>query len=382
MKPRHDALVLRLVRRQSLNALRATRVSTLVQLLALGGFFLAYFVAGLAADLRRAAPALRRLDAFWLFGLPVLACLLGAATGALIAGAAAARAEAPFLRALPLSKDSRRRAAAVAALVGTPAPAALFGLAIQAGCAVIEKPGALACAAVAFALFLAGGVAGVFARLRLAFQEGVADRPARAREKAPPFLLRRLDRARPAGLGRWSWGFVSRPLVPGLGAAFVVLAALAAGASLVQRQGAPAVIMGAAGGLILFMLTLRCDPLASPVLRAAPLGFTRAWAALLRFPLALAAVFYAGPAAAAVLAEPRALALPIGGGFILLALCAVYAVFAAFYGRWPGLAALSFCAALLYTAYESAEYGRPVLFAFAGLVALLWAKARGKYRHG
>ncbi len=300
MSTRHDFLVLRLIWRRSLNALRATRVSTLLQLLALGGFFLAYSVADLAVDLRRAAPALRRLEAFWLFGLPAMACLAGAATGALLAGAAAAQAQAPFLLALPVSQQSRWRAAAIAALALTQPPAALFGLAIWAACVVVDKPGAACLRSDRVRAFSGRRRRRNFCAAARGFPGGRGRQAGACARKTPPRLLRRLDRARPAGLGQWSWGLAPRRAVLGLGAAFAILAALAAGASYVQRQAAPAVGAGAVGALVLFMLTLRCDPLASPVLRAAPLGFFRAWSALLRFPLALASAFYAGPAAAAV----------------------------------------------------------------------------------
>ncbi len=285
--------------------------------------------------------------------MPAAAAIFGAAAGALIAGATAVRAQAPFLLSLPLSEQSRRRAAAVAALVFSLPPAALFGLAIWAGCRGVEKPDALVHSAAALTLFLAGSVAGVFARLWLAFR---AEAP--AKEKPGPrtgktaLVFARIDGATPARVGQWCWSLAPKRLVMAAGAVVAVIAALASGASLEQGRAAPAVLAGLMGGLLVFMLVLRCDPLGSPVLRATPLGFFRAWRALLRIPGSLAAAFYAGPAAAAVVAEPQALAQPIGAAFILLALCAVYAIFAAFYGRRPVLAGFSYCSALLYVAYE------------------------------
>ena len=383
MNPRQDRLILRLIWRQGLNALQKTRASTLAQLLGLGGFFLAYVIADLSVGLHNSAEKLRSLDRFWQFGLPAAASILGAAFGALAAGEAAAQAQAPFLLALPLSKDSRQRAARLAALALALPPAIVFGLAISMACVVIEEPHPLARAFFAFALFLAGSAARIFLQLRAAFKDEAkaADKPARVRGR-PINPLGRLDRRRPARLGQWSLSLVSKRLVLSMGAVLFVIAAIASGASLSQGHAAPAVLAGLAGGFLLFMLTLRCDPLASPALRATPLGFFSAWSALLRFPLALAAGFYAGPAAAAAIAEPHALAIPVGAAFILLALCAGYAVFAAFYGRRPMLAGFSYLSALLYTAYESIEYGRPILLAFAGLIVFLWSHSRGKYRHG
>ncbi len=56
MNFRRDLLVLSLIWRQLLNGLRETRASALSQLLALGGFFLAYLIADIAVALRKTAP--------------------------------------------------------------------------------------------------------------------------------------------------------------------------------------------------------------------------------------------------------------------------------------------------------------------------------------
>jgi hypothetical protein len=124
MNRRHDTLMLRLIWRQWLNALQATRASILLQLLAFGGFFLAYFLADITITLRSEAPALRGLDALWLFGLPAATAILGggnrshyrrrnrgSSAGAFPAGASAVTRLAPtrgsHRRANPHSADRR-----------------------------------------------------------------------------------------------------------------------------------------------------------------------------------------------------------------------------------------------------------------------------------
>ncbi|RWL38664.1 MAG: hypothetical protein EOR61_32980, partial [Mesorhizobium sp.] len=66
-----------------------------------------------------------------------------------------------------------------------------------------------------------------------------------------------------------------------------VAAILGAWASLAGRTAGPAAVAGLAGGILVFMLSLRCQPLGSPVLRTAPIGFTRVWLRLVQLPLQL-----------------------------------------------------------------------------------------------
>ena len=153
-------------------------------------------------------------------------------------------------------------------------------------------------------------------------------------------------------------------------------------ASLAQHHAAPAALTAVSGGLLAFMLSLRCFPLASPVLRTAPLGFTHAWLRLLRLPAVLSVLFFALPSGAALAAEPGSWPAVAGGGFELLVLNTAYAIFAAYFATAPLSAAISFIVAVVYAAYEWLEYGQSILLAFAALIALLWHRARWRYYHG
>ncbi|RVC57178.1 hypothetical protein EN766_41700, partial [Mesorhizobium sp. M2A.F.Ca.ET.046.02.1.1] len=157
---------------------------------------------------------------------------------------------------------------------------------------------------------------------------------------------------------------------------------LGAWASLAGRTAGPAAVAGLAGGILVFMLSLRCQPLGSPVLRTAPIGFTRVWLRLVQLPLQLSLAFFLLPAGAALAAEPSAWAVPVAGGLWLLVLNGAYAVFGAYFLNAPFVAMLSFASALAYASYETLEYGRTVLIGLAALVVFLWHRTRQRYRNG
>ncbi|MBZ9894475.1 MULTISPECIES: hypothetical protein [unclassified Mesorhizobium] len=161
-----------------------------------------------------------------------------------------------------------------------------------------------------------------------------------------------------------------------------LVAAVSAATTLVQHHAEVGATVGLAGGLLVFMLCLRCHPLGSPVLRTAPIGFARAWLRLIQLPLILLAAFFFVPASAALAAEPSSWAIPAASGVWLLILNGTYAVFAAYFLNTPLVASISFLAAIAYTSYESLEYGRTVIIGFAALVLWLGYWARQRYNHG
>jgi hypothetical protein len=199
--------------------------------------------------------------------------------------------------------------------------------------------------------------------------------------------LGRLDGAIPAWLGSWACGLpAGRLRMTGL---FVISVAvlgmmgvLCGGASLAQHEAGPAVIDAVVSGLAVFMLSLRCHPLGSPVLRTAPIGFIRSWFGVLRLPLVLSAIIFAMPAGVAVAAEPNSWAIPVGGGFSLLLLDGVYAVFAAYFMTAPLIAALSFLAVLSYSAFQWIKYHDVVYACLAAFLVWLWRQTRRRFLHG
>ena len=385
---RHDRLVLTLLRRELLAGLRSMRRRDLAWIALGGSALLAYAIADIVVALQAAAAALRRAQALWLLGLPTALVGLGGLSGSALAGLCLSRAFAPFLKALPLSSGELRRMAAVAAFaLGVPL-AVTVAAAVGLGCAVIAKPLAPVWTLGAAILFAAGfGTAAGWRLWRDPGRIRVGTAALAVARGAGRPLLSAFDRSTPAWLGSWAWGLPAGHVRPSwrLIAAAVLLglaAGLAAATSLIHRSAGPAAMAGLTGGLIVFMLSARFHPLGSPVLRTAPLGFTRAWLRLARLPFQLSVAFFLLSAGAAVAAEPSAWAMPLASGFWLLVLNGAYAVFAAYFMTAPFVAALSFLSAIAYTSYESLEYGRTVLIGFAALVLWLWHRAQQRYRHG
>ncbi len=384
---RNDSLVLVLLWYEARNGLYSCRKSVLVRIALLGSCLLAYGIADIAATLHSHAAVLRQ--PLWSAKLGGAELLLGLLSGVALAGVSASRAFSPFLRALPLSIGARRRTSLIGALAALAPLGVLAGAAAAGACLVIEKPYPALWGATAGLLFGAGFVAGAIARLAYAFRAPDSRLP----DTQPQWTgirdpqLRWLDRANPAWLGSWAWNLNAGQiqLTARSAAALIILGivtSMSMAASLAQHHAAPAALTAVSGGLLAFMLSLRCFPLASPVLRTAPLGFTHAWLRLLRLPAVLSVLFFALPSGAALAAEPGSWPAVAGGGFELLVLNTAYAIFAAYFATAPLSAAISFIVAVVYAAYEWLEYGQSILLAFAALIALLWHRARWRYYHG
>lgn len=382
---RHDGLVLILLWRELVLGLRAMRCRDLAWIGLGGGALLAYAIADIVLALHAAAPKLRDDQLLWTLGLPLTLAVLGALAGNAVARLCLERAFAPFLKALPLGSRQRRHMAGRATLAIFAPLGVLVAVLVGFACAVIGKPLPAAWgvgAAIPFALGFGTAAFWRQRRPRLLLDEAASE----AAAVGGPWL-RRLDRARPRWLSSWAWKLPGGHLRPSwkLAAAGLLLAAsavLGAWASLAGRTAGPAAVAGLAGGILVFMLSLRYQPLGSPVLRTAPVGFTRVWLRLVQLPLQLSLAFFLLPAGAALAAEPSAWAVPVAGGLWLLVLNGAYAVFGAYFLNAPFVAMLSFASALAYASYETLEYGRTVLIGLAALVVFLWHRARQRYRNG
>jgi len=386
---RHDTFVLSLIWREIRNSVKSANLSDLAWVVLGGTAFLAYGAGVAVVTLRRGSETLRARQEPWIIAL-LAAFALGLAGGVILSKLAWSRAYAPFLKALPLSIGERRRMAAVAALsIGAPF-VLLAGVVVSSACLLVDKPYAAAWGFGVGVTFAAGFVAGLFPRLFVANSDAPNDLStpfANAAKSIPVLWLDKFDCAAPRWLGVWACGLPAGKMrltgrLLATSFLFVLAAALAIGASLARHQAAPAAAAATIGGLIAFMVSLRCHPLGSPVLRTTPLTFQSACLRLSRLPLVLSAVCFVAPASAAVIAEPSAWTTPVASGLGLLILNGLYAIFAGFFTNAPHLAALAFFIAVAYTGYESLEYGGAVIIGFAALIALLWHKSLRRYRHG
>lgn len=335
------------------------------------------------------ASSLRQSPGLWVAGVPAGAALLGCLAGFFITCITVSHAHAPFLRAQPLSTGARRRMAAIAAAcLGIPI-FLLVGGAVAMVADVVSTGRVFVQGMIASAVCAAGFGGGIATGLWLAqpADSGPGEPAAPIVAERMRFSIARLDRGRPPWMTAWAWSLPLGLMTVRLGGVIIALlfgfvAFLAIGSSIGQGRAGPAVVAGTLGGLLAFVLSLRCDPLASPVLRASSLRFEQAIRRLVRLPLALSLAFFALLAGPAFATEPAAWAMPVSGGLGLLILDAVYAVFAVYFVSRRLLAAFAFLSALALTAYESLEYGRPVGLGLLALLIWLWYRARQRYRHG
>jgi hypothetical protein len=314
-----------------------------------------------------------------------LALIAGYATGARLTAHAAHLAAAPWLAVLPWPKHAQRHAISRAALWPcAPLAAALLCFTFMAGrAATAPHPvlSAIAPAAAFAAAYMAAAAAKLRSGLAPAMQRGTrhaTHRPARALA-----FLHRLDKDRPSWAGIWALNPSRRGLALWW-LSLLLASGTAACITLVQRWPWPSLITGALGGHFAFLATLRAAPLLSPVLRAAPIRYAAACAAMLRLPLALSLAWFIC-AAQPALAASRTAWQSVPG--VTLGLLLLNALFAACLATIPGSrrqALLLHMLGLGLILQQGAEYGLAygalaalVIFALA---AFLVRQARRRFR--
>jgi hypothetical protein len=247
----------------------------------------AYQLGNLYIDLTHEAMPIRLHWARILAIVTAMASLAGLTLATRFTRYAQSRAHAPWLAVLPWSDRSRRRAVRLAALwLVTPFAALIFVFVwVAAQATHAPHPGRSACAP--FAAFAAACLATTTWHLRPA-ADTAAGRPPPARRPARlPYLLSWLDAPVPRWAGSWALGEAARYLPVWWLVSLLLAGGIAAAVSLAQHWPWPSLIMAILGGHIMFLASLRAAPLLSPVLRAAPVRYGAAWAAMLRLPLAL-----------------------------------------------------------------------------------------------
>ncbi len=382
-----DRIVLTLILAEIRASIRSARRRDLAWAV-FGGLPMAAYAIGIVVrGINYRTEMLNAQPLLWWLAIPAAILATGAAAGASMAILTQARAHVPFLKAQPLSEKARWRMAAYAALVlGSPLALIVGGL-TAIGVTAASHPPVAAWGIGATIVWFAGYFAGMSFRLHSPYRAPADALAATSGESERGISIAWTDRRRPMWIGSWAANFATGRFRFTTRAALLWLAlalagTLAAVASIVRGNAAPAVLGGVLGGFAIFMLALRCGPLLSPVLRASQLSFTRAMRGLVRLPLLLSLLFFGALAVPAYAAEPGMIAMPVSGLLGLLALNAIYAVFAAFFAHSRRLAGMAFFAALSLAAYELLEYSRTILVGLAALVVFLWMRARGAYRHG
>jgi hypothetical protein len=382
-----DWLLVRLVCMRVRNSTLALRRGDVLVLLFGGGALLAGGVGHALLELRAHASILAAWHGLWRVAAPLVLAGLGCVAGAILAGRLRALASAPFLIVLPLADGARRRAVALASLAFGFVMACCAGLLLGFVAGWLGLPDWLALGCLGWASWIAGAAIGLVGAMAAPLPERRVTAAGSRRLAIRIPWIGRLDGGRPAWLGSWACGLTAGrlpasglPVIGGLTCGMIII--MASGASLGRHDAVPAVIGGVMAGLAVFMMSLRCRPLDSPVLRTAPLRFVAAWWGVLRLPLALSFMFFALPAGVALAAVPADWAMPVGGGASLLALDGSYAVFAAYFSASPLLAAISFAAILSYAVYKWPLYHDVVLACLAALLIWLWRRAAGRFSDG
>jgi hypothetical protein len=307
--------------------------------------------------------------------------------GGLMSGFRAARNSlkslaSPWLSVLPWPRSGQRRAAITLVCVMAVAWIVVVWLGFWLCLAQTAIAGAFAFSMEFAALFLAG-MAGAAAMIMA--------RPLRSLSVAdpPPCRLVRarldevigyVDHASPRWAGLWAitlrLGFVAILWIVSL----VVLGAAGAAASLKLHTVLPLLTTGIIGGNISFITSFRCEPLTSAVLRTQPLGYFRAWIAMIRLPLILSFIWFLLPALAALAILGGGLPPVLVAASLLFSLNILFAATAASLPYSPRLAIVFYIIALAWAAYEYGALRSLVFFILTGIMLLSWMRARHRFR--
>jgi hypothetical protein len=321
----------------------------------------------------------------------VLAALIGMVVALPLAGFALRLAYSRWLAGLPVSAGQRLRAASVfGGSLGalTAVPVAVSGW-LAAGW--LGLPSSSVNGALVTAGYLGGF--GLLLMLRvILFWLGQSGRKSQfwsmpgmsvswfgASGRRNNFPLARFDLNRPRWLGHWAIAWATDPtLMPGL-VIVVLVNALGVTASIVQGQDFPALLFAVLAAHLVFLRTLRMHPLASPILRAAPLRFSTAFIGAVRLPLVVSLTAVVPLVITALAVAPGHVDRTLGCLFVVLLLAAQYSVLAAAMPNARGAAILLHFTIIVIAAKESILYQYVVVLVLVGFTLLTWFRAKRRY---
>jgi hypothetical protein len=346
----------------------------------------AYQLGSLYIDLaHEAAPIRRHWPHILAFGADI-AAVAGLAVATHLTRHANSWARAPWLAVLPWNDQARRSDIRRAALwLATPFAACIF-LVVWMAAQATHAPHPLLSSCVPLFAFAAASTAATTWQLRPAAGAGTA-RPRPVRTSRPArlqALLAGLDSPSPRWAGSWALGNAAYHLPLWWLASLLLCGGSAAIISLAQHWPWPSLVMAVLGGHVMFLASLRAAPLLSPVLRAAPVRYAAAWAAMLRLPLALSFAWLVCAAPPALAAQGTAWRAVPGAAMGLLLL---NALFAAALASVPGsrrqalcLHALGLGLVLQQTFEYGLSYGICAAVLIFALAAILVRRARLRFR--
>lgn len=321
----------------------------------------------------------------------VLAASIGIVVAFPLAGFALRLGCSRWLAGLPISTGQRLRAASVfGGCLGavTAVPVAVSGW-LAAGW--LGLPSSSVCGALVTAAYLGGFGILLMLRVLLCRMDqssrksqfwSVPGMPASwfgAGGRRHSFPLALFDVNRPRWLGHWVLAWATDPtLMPGL-VIVVLVNALGITACIVQGQEFPALVFAVLTAHLVYLRTLRMHPLASPILRAAPLQFRTAFIGAVRLPLVISFTAVAPLVITALAVAPGHVDRTLGYLFVVLLLAAQYAVVAATMPTARGAAILLHFAIIVIAAKESILYQYMVLLALVGFSLLMWFRAKRRY---
>jgi hypothetical protein len=381
-------LVLALQHRHVSNALKETirtRLSELVMVVIGFMLIIAYAMASAYKALVDGAAIIQNYWPILRIGCFGIILVDGMIAGYIAGSRAMTAATANWLAALPWSIAARRRAARYAGLANGLALSVVvclvawfYGQALP-----LHYPGVSSIGvAIVFGVAFCGGTLLCTAR----WNNRIAGLASARKNSAPKsnWMLDRIDRPRPVHAGLWALSDRLRVISRVWVVTLLVCGGIGVATSIAQGTAVPALVIAVLGGNALFILSLRCQPMVSPVFRATQLGYARAMAAMIRIPVALSFAWFTPLALAALAVDLSAWQMLPIMTMALVVMDALYMAANAARPSAPGQARMLYAIAIYAVLYEALAYGVPygglALLIVCGGALFFCRQARIRYR--
>ena len=213
----------------------------------------------------------------------------------------------------------------------------------------------------------------------------VGQRPVRAVEPiAPRFTpfatwIAPIDRARPAWCGTWAVAQLRRRSGVLLFGSAAIITAIGCTIAIAQAWPFVAVAADWVAAHMIFLTLLNALPLASPALRPQPIGFVPAAFAMLRIPLVLSLLAFAGAGTISMVATGAPARLVAAASGLLLLANTIAGITAIGLPTQRSLALFVYVSAVLLTLYEQIEYGYAIYGCLAAFTGFMFRQGRRSF---